>query len=189
MRAASICAYGVDPDIAVFAKAIANGYPMSAIIGRAEVMDAAQETFISSTAWTERVGPIAALATLRKHRAHNVARHLMRIGTRVQAGWQDAAGSNDLPIQVSGMAPLGHFVFDRPDAQEVKTLFTQMMLDKGILAHGSFYAMWAHTDADVDRYLEAVNAVFRDLRIAIDQNAVRQLLRGPVAHSGFKRLT
>ena len=76
-----------------------------------------------------------------------------------------------------------------PEAQEVRTLFTQMMLDRGIFATGSFYAMWAHTGAHVDLYLEAVNAVFRDLRIAIDQNAVRQLLRGPVAHSGFKRLT
>lgn len=66
-------AYGVDPDIAVFAKAIANGFPMAAIVGRASVMDAAQETFVSSTAWTERVGPVAALATLRKHREQNVA--------------------------------------------------------------------------------------------------------------------
>jgi glutamate-1-semialdehyde 2,1-aminomutase len=66
-------AYGVDPDIAVFAKAIANGFPMAAIIGRASVMDAAQETFVSSTAWTERVGPVAALATLRKHPEQNVA--------------------------------------------------------------------------------------------------------------------
>jgi glutamate-1-semialdehyde 2,1-aminomutase len=182
-------AYGVDPDIAVFAKAIANGFPMAAIIGRRAVMDAAQETFVSSTAWTERVGPVAALATLRKHRGQNVARHLMRIGARVQNGWSEAAAATRLPVEVSGIAPLGHFGFVVPDAQEVRTLFTQMMLDRGILATGSFYAMWAHTDQQVDRYLEAVNQVFRDLRIAIDQNAVRQLLRGPVAHSGFKRLT
>jgi glutamate-1-semialdehyde 2,1-aminomutase len=64
-----------------------------------------------------------------------------------------------------------------------------MMLDRGILATGSFYAMWAHRDEHVDRYLEAVNGVFRELRAAIDEKAVRQLLRGPVAHSGFKRLT
>jgi glutamate-1-semialdehyde 2,1-aminomutase len=80
-------AYGVDPDIAVFAKAIANGFPMAAIVGRASMMDAAQETFVSSTAWTERVGPVAALTTLRKHREQNVAKHLMRIGTRIQKGW------------------------------------------------------------------------------------------------------
>jgi glutamate-1-semialdehyde 2,1-aminomutase len=182
-------AYHVDPDMAVFAKAIANGFPMAAIIGRHDVMDAAQETFVSSTAWTERVGPVAALSTLRKHREQNVGRHLMRIGARIQSGWTEAAAATDLPVQVSGIAPLGHFGFDVPEAQEVRTLFTQMMLDRGIFATGSFYAMWAHTEAHVDRYLEAVNQVFRDLRIAIDQNAVRQLLRGPVAHSGFKRLT
>jgi glutamate-1-semialdehyde 2,1-aminomutase len=182
-------AYQVDPDIAVFAKAIANGFPMAAIVGRGSVMDAAQETFISSTAWTERVGPVAALATLRKHREQNVARHLMRIGARVQKGWADAARETGLPVHVSGISPLGHFAFDVPEAQEVRTLFTQMMLDRSIFATGSFYAMWAHTDAHVDRYLEAVNAVFRELRAAIDQNAVKQLLRGPVAHSGFKRLT
>jgi glutamate-1-semialdehyde 2,1-aminomutase len=180
--------YGVDPDIAVFAKALANGFPMAAIVGRASAMDAAQETFISSTAWTERVGSVAALATLRKHRDQNVADHLMRIGTRIQEGWIEAAKSASLPLHVSGISPLGHFAFEVPEAQEVRTLFTQMMLDRGIFATGSFYAMGAHTDAHVDRYLENVNAVFRDLRIAIDQNAVRQLLRGPVAHSGFKRL-
>ena len=78
-----------------------------------------------------------------------------------------------LPLHVSGIAPLGHFAFDLPDAQEVRTLFTQMMLDRGILATGSFYAMWAHTDAHVDRYLEILTEVFRELRAAIDQKAVR----------------
>lgn len=181
--------YDVDPDMAVFAKALGNGYPIAAIVGRRSVMDAAQDTFISSTAWTERVGPVAALATLRKHREQNVPKHLMRIGTRVQNGWNEAATAADLPIHTSGISPLSHFGFEVPDAQEVRTLFTQMMLDRGIIAGGSFYSMWAHTDEQVDRYLEAVNQVFYDLRIAIDQNAVRQLLRGPVAHSGFKRLT
>ena len=95
-------AYGVDPDIAVFAKAIANGYPMAAIVGRASVMDAAQETFVSSTAWTERVGPVAALATLRKHREQNVPRHLMRIGTRVQKGWTAASQATGLPAACFG---------------------------------------------------------------------------------------
>ncbi len=182
-------AYGVDPDIAVFAKAIANGFPMSAIIGRRAVMDAAQDTFISSTAWTERVGPVAALATLRKHRDQNVACHLMRIGRRIQDGWTAAAQDARLPIHVSGIPPLGHFGFELPQSQEVRTLFTQMMLDRNFFATGSFYAMYSHTDEHVDRYLGAVHDVFRELKIAIEQNAVQQLLRGPVAHSGFKRLT
>jgi glutamate-1-semialdehyde 2,1-aminomutase len=181
--------YGVDPDIAVFAKALANGYPMAAIIGRRSVMDAAQDTFVSSTMWTERIGPAAALATLRKHRKESAADHLIRIGRRVMEGWQKASSDTGLPIHVSGIPPLGHFAFEIPGAQEVRTLFTQMMLDRRILASPSFYSMYAHTDAHVDRYLDAVAEVFRELKTAISQNAVRQLLRGPVAHSGFKRLT
>jgi glutamate-1-semialdehyde 2,1-aminomutase len=181
--------YGVDPDIAVFAKAIANGYPMAAIIGRRSIMDAAQETFISSTAWTERIGFVAALATLKKHRERKVADHLKRIGGRVQKGWRDASVQTGLPVDVSGMAPLGHFQFQVDGAQELRTLFTQMMLDRGILAGGSFYAMYAHNDAHVDRYLDAVGDIFGELKKAAENRSVTQLLRGPVAHSGFSRLT
>ncbi|MGH9345269.1 MAG: aminotransferase class III-fold pyridoxal phosphate-dependent enzyme, partial [Terriglobia bacterium] len=68
--------YGVTPDIAVFAKAISNGYPMAAVIGKGSVMQAAQESFISSTYWTERIGPAAALATIRKHRRCDVSKQL-----------------------------------------------------------------------------------------------------------------
>jgi glutamate-1-semialdehyde 2,1-aminomutase len=181
--------YGMEPDIAVFAKALANGYPMSAIIGRRSALDAAQDTFISSTAWTERIGPVAALATLRKHRDLRVASHLVRIGTRVSEGWQDASRRHDLPIERSGMAPLAHFVFKTEEAQAVRTLYTQMMLDRGIFATSAFYAMYAHTDAHVDRFLEALDEVFAELRAAVDNRSVTQLLRGPVAHSGFRRLT
>jgi len=92
--------YGLQPDIAVFAKAISNGYPMAAIIGKREVMQSAQSTFISSTYWTERIGPAAALATIRKHRRENVAQHLHRIGQMVRDGWRVAAERAGLPITV-----------------------------------------------------------------------------------------
>jgi len=83
---------GVNPDIAVFAKAMANGYPMAAILGTSSVMEAAQSTFISSTNWTERVGTVAALATIRKYRRENVAAHLKMIGNLTFDGWKRAAG-------------------------------------------------------------------------------------------------
>ena len=70
---------GVEPDMAVFAKALGNGYPISAIVGRGAVMSAAQETFISSTAWTERIGPAAGVAAVTKYRDNNVSAHLVRI--------------------------------------------------------------------------------------------------------------
>ncbi len=79
--------HGMKPDIAVFAKAMSNGFPMAAIIGRENVMQAAQDTFISSTYWTEGVGPVAALATIAKYERCTVPDHLVRTGNAIQKGW------------------------------------------------------------------------------------------------------
>jgi len=181
--------YGVAPDIAVFAKAISNGYPMAAIIGRGDVMSAAEGSFISSTYWTERIGPTAALATIRKHRERDVVRHLEEMGRLVQEGWRSAAERAGLPVTVSGIPALSHFSINLANAQAVRTLFTQMMLDRGFLATNAFYAMYAHSTAQVGQYLAAVQEVFRELAAAIERNEVERLLRGPVAHAGFYRLT
>ena len=89
---------GVNPDLAVFAKAMTNGYPVSAVIGRKDVMEAAQETFISSTFWTERVALAAAVKSIQEYREHNVAEYLMRIGKRVQEGWAQQAETAGLCI-------------------------------------------------------------------------------------------
>jgi glutamate-1-semialdehyde 2,1-aminomutase len=181
--------YGATPDIAVFAKAISNGYPMGAIIGKAAVMESAQDSFISSTYWTERIGPAAALACIRKHRRCAVPEHLTRIGCRIQEGWRSAAGRAGLAVDVSGMPALGHLAFRAKNAQAVRTLFTQMMLDRGFLASSGFYAMYAHQDSHADAYLAAAGEVFRALAQALESHTVESQLRGPVAHAGFYRLT
>ncbi len=179
----------VIPDVAVFAKAIGNGYPMAAVIGRQEVMQAAQRSFISSTYWTERVGPVAALATIRKFRRLNVADHLVRIGAEVKAAWIDAAAACGLPIRVSGLDPLAHFEIEHPDAQSAKTLYTQEMLQRGFLANTAFYAMMAHTHEDVQAYGRAAAEVFPLIQDALQKEDVRSRLKGPVSHPGFSRLT
>jgi glutamate-1-semialdehyde 2,1-aminomutase len=181
--------YGVPPDIAVFAKALSNGFPMAAIIGREDVMQAAQKTFISSTNWTERIGPAAALATLRKHRRCHVAAHLVRIGEQVQRGWCDAAQAAGLPIEVGGIKPLSHFALVHEQKQELRTLFSQLMLERGYLATAALYASYAHQPAQIAQYLQATAEVFALLRQALDRGTVRQQLNGPVAHTGFSRLT
>lgn len=180
---------GVQPDIAVFAKAISNGYPMAAIIGTEDVMQAAQQTFISSTYWTDRIGPAAALATIRKHQRLDVAKHLATVGASVQQVWCDAAHDAGLSITVAGFAPLSRFSFDYPNAQALKTLFTQLMLDRGFLASTAFYAMYAHEQSHVEAYRSAVVEAFSEIRHAIDGERVESMLRGPIAHSGFARLT
>jgi glutamate-1-semialdehyde 2,1-aminomutase len=181
--------YDLVPDIAVFAKAIGNGYPMAAIIGRGEVMEAAQDSFISSTYWTERIGPVAALATIRKHRQHNVGSYLIRIGQLVKRGWQEAAERAGLEVHVGGLDPLAHFGIQGDNNQTAHSLFTQLMLERGFLASKSFYVTFAHTEENVAGYLTAVADVFSIIAEAMKANTVTSMLGGPVAHSGFHRLT
>ena len=129
---------GVAPDIAVFAKALSNGFPMSAIIGRGAVMNAAQETFISSTYWTEAIGPTAAVATLARLQELDVAHHVGEIGTLVRAGWTAAAARHGLPAKVIGIPALCILSFDAGDiSRALMTLFTQEMLARGFLAAGA----------------------------------------------------
>jgi glutamate-1-semialdehyde 2,1-aminomutase len=151
-------------------------------------MEAFQSTFISSTYWTERVGPAAALATIRKHRRLDVGRCLIEIGTQIQAGWRAAATRAQLAITVDGMPPLSHFSFDYDDGQAIRTLFTQIMLGKGFLATNAFYAAHAHQSDHVKNYLEAVGEAFVEIAEAVDRNEVVQRLKAPIAQTGFRRL-
>ena len=179
---------GVEPDIAVFGKAMSNGFAMAAVIGRTEVMQAAQDTFISSTYWTDRLGPAAALATIKKMRAKNVPKHLIKTGLAIQQGWRAAASKHGLKIHVEGIAPLGHFSFQSGDPLEMKTLFVQCMLKRGFLASTAFYASYAHKAHHVSRYLAAVDETFAIMAAALEANRVKTSLQGAVSHAGFRRL-
>lgn len=180
--------YGLQPDMAVFAKAMSNGYPMAAIIGKRGVMEAAQSTFISSTYWTERIGPAAALATIRKHRRCNVPQHLQRIGQMVREGWRVAAERAGLPIQIGGIVPMSHFAIRHEQGQVALTLFTQLMLEKGFLASGVFYATYAHQEQIVEEYLQAAEETFSTIARGLERGTLKDMLKGPVAHTGFARL-
>lgn len=180
---------GVDPDIAVLAKAMANGYAMAAVIGREEVMQAAQSTFISSTNWTERIGPAAALATIRKYRRENVSDHIRRIGLRVMDGWRLAAEKTGLKLHAGGLPSLNHFGLEHGHAQALVTLFDQLMLERGYLAFNQFKPSFAHGEEHVRKYLAAVEEAFVVLAEAVEKGDVRARLRGPAARSGFYRLT
>jgi glutamate-1-semialdehyde aminotransferase len=181
--------YGLVPDLAAFAKGISNGFPMAALIGRDEVMEAAQRTFISSTYWTERTGPAAALATIRKLRDRQVPEHLCRVGNRMREGWEQLARRHRLAITVKGLPPLSAFSLDHgADAIALSTLFTQEMLEQGFLASKAFYATWAHQPEHVDAYLAAADRAFASMRAALDAGDVAGRLRGPMQHTGFHRL-
>ena len=180
---------GIEPDIAVFGKALSNGYPMGAIIGKKEVMNAVQDTFISSTYWTDRIGFVASLATLRQLKEYDVAKHLETIGLMVQDGWNQLAKKYSINITAGGLYPLSHFSFNYDEAIIIKTLFTKLMLEKGFLANTAFYVSFAHKEDDVKNYLQAVDEVFEKLKNYIEDDSLKKQLNTPVAHSSFSRLT
>lgn len=187
-KGGSHLAYGLIPDIAVFSKAMANGYAMAAIIGKRSVMEAAQSTFISSTNWTERIGPVAALATIKKLTKTNTALRLAKIGKSVKSVWEKASKKHGVPITVGGSDAIASFSFSGPEALALQTLFTQEMFEQGILARNLFFGTLAHTDAHVKQYAKAVDKAFAILKEAIDTDTVQKHLKGPIAHTGFARL-
>lgn len=187
-KGGSHLAYGLKPDMAVFSKAMTNGYAMAAIVGTREVMQAAQTTFISSTNWTERIGPVAALATIKKLTATNTPARLAKIGKSVKKVWETASKKHGVPITVGGSDAIASFSFGGPDSFALQTLFTQEMLEQGILARNLFFGTLAHTDAHVKVYAKAADRAFAILKEAIDTGTVQKRLKGPTAHTGFARL-
>lgn len=182
--------YNVVPDIVVYGKAMGNGFPISAVVGKSVVMDAAQETFISSTFWTERIGPAAAISTIKKFQKENVAHHLIKMGERITKGWEKAAVKHGLKLETHGIAPLTSFSLQYGnDSQALQTLFNQEMLKKSYLVTKAVYLCLAHNIVIIDKYLKEVDQVFAVLRKAIDNGNVRKLLKGDIATSDFKRLT
>ncbi len=180
--------YGVEPDIAIFAKALGNGYAISACIGRQEFMQAAQQTFISSTFWTERIGVTAALKTLEVMERERSWETITQIGNNISNQWQSLAEKHGLSISTWGLPALSGYTFNSPNALSYKTLITQEMLKKGYLAANSVYACTEHKQELVDGYFKILDPIFATIKQCEDGQDVGHLLEGPLCHSGFERL-
>jgi glutamate-1-semialdehyde 2,1-aminomutase len=181
--------FGVSPDIAVYAKALSNGFPAAAVVGRQNVMEVAQSTFISSTYWTERIGSAAACATLKEFKRRDVPALVKEAGLHVQRIWKKCSEESDIPIEISGFPALPHFTFEVPQSDVMSTLLVQEMLGKGYLANNSFYATTAHTPDIINAFGAALREVFHQLKKYLDSGNPAGALKGPVALKGFTRLT
>lgn len=180
--------YGVDPDMAVFGKALGNGYAVTGVLGKRDIMQAAQNTFISSTFWTERIGSVAGVATLRVMEREKSWEKITATGREITARWQALGKKHGLPLTTAGVPALTSFALKLPKAQAYRTLISQEMLARGYLAATAVYTCTAHTPDIVDGYFEALDPVFALIRDCEDGRDVMSLLNGPVAHSGFTRL-
>ena len=180
--------YGVEPDLALFGKALGNGYAISACIGRQEFMQAAQQTFISSTFWTERIGPSAALKTLEVMERTKSWETITEMGNNISKRWKSLSDKYELDINTWGLPALSGFTFNSKNDLSYKTFITQEMLKKGYLAANSIYVCTEHTQEIVDGYFEALDPLFKIIKDCEDGLDIKTMLEGPISHSGFKRL-
>eukprot|EP00392_Amoebophrya_sp_AT5.2_P019832 g20836.t1 len=166
---------------------MSNGYPIGAVVGKTSVMATAQDTFISSTYYTEDIGFVASVATIKKLRDKDVGNHIKRIGDYFQTGIKQAADESGVQIAVSGLPCFSAFGFEYPDmAAELKTLYVQKMLEKGYLAKTGLYPSYGLSVS-----IPMAKQVFTELKKLMDQGGKDELLsalNGPVAHAGFQRL-
>ena len=180
--------YDVEPDVAMFGKALGNGYAVTAVLGKREVMQAAEKSFISSTFWTERIGSSAALATLKAMDKEKSWEKITSMGEEINKEWIKLSQEYELPITISGLAALTTFTFKSKNALAYKTLITQEMLKKGYLAATAVYVCTAHTPEIIKTYLENLKPLFQTIKECEEGRDIMTLLEGPIAHGGFKRL-
>ncbi len=183
--------FGVIPDLAVFGKAMANGYPLAAVAGRAAVMEQiASTTFISSTFGGDTVALAAALATMRRIREGGVIEHLWRQGARLTEGFNALASEYEVPARMIGLAPRRVIVFeavDHVDANSIKGLVWQECLDRGVLLGNANFVSLAHDDGAVDATLEAFDGALSVTGAALRHGDVSTKLRGHPPGEVFRR--
>lgn len=180
--------FGVEPDIAMFGKALGNGYGITAIVGRREVMESAQSTFISSTFWTERIGPTAGLKTLEIMEREKSWETITATGNHIASQWKNLAAKYELHIDQWGIPAITGFTFQGSNALAYKTLITQEMLREGYLAANTVFACTEHTKEIVGGYFEVLDPIFALIKECEEGRDVLSLLDGPICHAGFKRL-
>ena len=179
----------VNPDIVVYGKTIANGIPMAAILGKKKIMSQSLKTFISSVFWTEKLGPSCALTFMKKHKKLNVSKKLIYVGKKVKKIWKDAAKTNDLKIEISGIDPLASFKIVTTNWPATLTYFIQEMLKLNILANDKCYANYKHDEKSLKIYKKACDEVFKKIAFYEQKGTILNQLNGPVKEMGFNRLT
>jgi len=177
--------HNINPDIAVFAKSMSNGYAMSAIIGKQGVMEAANKTFISSTNWTERVGPSAAIATIKKCINKKIFRHNIKMGKTMKKIWTNLSKKYSFEIELSGLDTLPSFSFKNNDNQKMQTYFTREMLKFNILAYRQFRPCYAHKEKHLSIYEKCADKVFYKL----SKKKYNELSYKSIATKSFSRIT
>jgi glutamate-1-semialdehyde 2,1-aminomutase/spore coat polysaccharide biosynthesis protein SpsF len=178
--------YGVTPDLACVGKAMANGMPLAAVVGRRDLMETFSRVFVSMTFGGEALSLAAAIATIDEIRERDVIGHLWRQGARLTAGLRQAAGEI---ATLEGVAPRGGFAFRDAagfSAAEIRSLFLQETLRRGILFGVPIFTTFSHSDDDIAETIGAAAEAFGIVAAALERGDLRARLRGEVAGAVFR---
>jgi glutamate-1-semialdehyde aminotransferase len=166
---------GIRPDLTTLSKALGNGWPIAALVGKRDVMQAAAGLHLSATYHGETAGMAAAMATLDFVEAHPVAEHVWALGERLIAGLNESATRHGIPALAFGepLPPMPFLKFTAPAEalnQRIKTRFYREVLARGVLLHPRhlWFISYAHTPADIEHTLEIADTAFRLARTELD---------------------
>ena len=180
--------YNINPDICMFGKALGNGYAITSIIGVEKIMSYASKSFISSTFWSERIGYVAALSTLKTMEKNKSWEYVTDFGKKIKRAWSDLARKHGLLIEIYGLDALPSFSINSPNFLKYKTYITQEMLKHSYLASNSVYVSTAHKNEHLNKYLKILDKIFKDIKKCEEGFDITKLLDGPVCESSFKRI-
>ncbi len=178
--------YKVYPDMLILGKALGNGYAINAVLGKRNIMQAANKTFISSTFWTERIGYAAALACLKEMKKKSFFKKIIKTGKYIKKGWSELAKKNKIKIEITGIDPIPIFNFENKINIEASTYLTQEMLKKNIIATNCIYVSIAHTKKYIDLYLKELDKIF--FKISKNKHNLKKFIKGPLKQRSLKRV-
>jgi glutamate-1-semialdehyde 2,1-aminomutase len=179
--------YGVNPDMAIFGKALGNGYAINSIIGKRSIMEACNSSFISSTFWTERIGPTAALETLSSMEKIKSWELISNIGRKIKKNWTKLSKLHNLQIDVEGIDAIPNFSFRSKNNLFYKTFISQEMLKKKILASNYIFCSVAHREKNLNKYYDCLERIFYQIKqFENEEKNVERILEGRVCISGMR---
>jgi len=182
-------AINIIPDIAIFGKALGNGYAITAVLGKDAVMEKAKNSFMSSTFWTERIGPTAGLKTLEIMEREKTFIRITELGNKLISVWKKLSKRHNIKISISGLPSLAKFSIKSSSSQKYKTFITQEMLKKGFLAGTGVYMSIAHNENIIKKYELVLDEIFYKISLCEKRTiSIDEILKYPVSHLPFERL-
>ena len=175
--------FNVFPDLAIFGKALGSGYAINAVIGKKSIMKKAENTFISSTFWGERIGYTAALSSIKEFKRINVFKKIEGNGKMIKRIWKDLSKKHKIPIKVMGSNAIPSFEF-QDNHEKRKTFLSQEMLKNKILATNVIYITIFHTKKNISRYIKTLDGVFSD----ISKKNINKILKTKVCFKPINRI-